>query len=460
MSGFGDLTQLALVALVAVGCGAVMTRFRQPAVVGYIVAGILLGPSGLAFVSDRAAIAKFADLGVLLLLFVIGMELSLRGFRGVWRKALVATLLQIAGSVGITVALAQLFGWSIGLAVLLGFIVAISSTAVVIKMLENMNILRSPVAQITIGVLIAQDLAIVPMMLTAGAIGGTTPDPFALVKIAFSIAFLALLIPYLSRRKKIRLPLARLALGHPDLTPLRGLAFCFVAAAVTGAVGLSPAYGAFLAGLVIGNSTERPSMLRSIRPIQSILLMIFFLSVGLLIDLHFIAVNAFLVALILGVVVIAKTMLNLSVLRLAGEPWTHAAITGILLAQIGEFSFVLGEFGLDKGIVAPREANLIVAITALSLVIGPLWLFTARRLMRIGILGVTSGPETLRLFLGRFAPALLRHGHGWENYDEPDHAGAAEAETAETESGPPASPPCSAPPLDTDAAAGPEKKDA
>jgi CPA2 family monovalent cation:H+ antiporter-2 len=236
------------------------------------------------------------------------------------------------------------------------------------------------------------------------------------------------------------------------------LALCLVAAAVTGAVGLSPAYGAFLAGLVIGNSTERPSMLRSIRPIQSILLMVFFLSVGLLIDLKFIAANALLVALILGTIVIAKTVLNTGVLRLAGEPWTHAAITGILLAQIGEFSFVLGEFGLGKGIVTPREGNLIVAVTALSLVIGPVWLLTARRLLRIGILGVTSGRETLRLFLGRFAPALMRRGQGWENYDEPVHAGPEAAETAAIQ--PLASPPCQAQPPGADTNGGREKENA
>jgi CPA2 family monovalent cation:H+ antiporter-2 len=448
MSGLDDLTHLALVALVAVTCGAVMTRLRQPAVVGYILAGILLGPSGVGLVTDRAEITSFAHLGVLLLLFMIGMELSLRGFRGVWRTAVVATLLQIAGSVGITLALAQLFDWSLGLAVLLGFIVAISSTAVVIKMLEGMNILRSPVAQVTVGVLIAQDLAIVPMMLTAGAIQGRAPDPFLVLKIVFSVAFLALLIPYLSRRKKIRLPFPSTIEGYSDLAALRGLALCFGAAAITGLAGLSPAYGAFLAGLIIGNSTERPVMLRSVRPIQSVLLMMFFLSVGLLIDLQFIAANAALVLLILGVIVIAKTVLNVGVLRLAGEPWTHAAITGILLAQIGEFSFVLGEFGIDRGIIAPGEGNLIVAVTALSLVISPLWLLTARRLLRIGILGVTSGHETLRLFLGRFAPALMRRGRGWDSYEPPAEPAAPEAAEAPVESpgvSPPVSSPCSAP---------------
>lgn len=437
MSALTELTHLALAALIAVTCGAVMMRLKQPAIVGYIIAGILLGPAGISLIVDRPGVEKLAHLGVLLLLFVIGMELSLRGFRGVWRTAVVATLLQIAGSVAIALALSPLFRWSFPLAVLLGFILALSSTAVVIKMLEGMNILRTPVAQITIGVLIAQDLAFVPMMLTAETLSGQRADPMGLLKIVFAIAFLAGLIAYLSRRKKIRLPLARITAGNPDLTPLRGLALCFGAAAVTGLVGLSPAYGAFLAGLIIGNSTERPAMLRSIRPIQSILLMVFFLSIGLLIDLPFIAANLVHVFLILATVVIAKTIFNVGVLRLAGQPWAHAGITGILLAQIGEFSFVLGTFGIDRGLIDRDDGNLIIAVTALSLVISPLWLFTARRLLRIGFVGVTSGRETLRLFLGRFAPALMRAGRAWESYER----AVPEAPMIEA----PASAPCSAP---------------
>jgi CPA2 family monovalent cation:H+ antiporter-2 len=456
MSGIDQLTHLALAALIAVICGAVMTRLRQPAVVGYIVAGVVLGPSGMSLVTDRAAVSHFAQFGVLLLMFVVGMELSLRGFRGVWRPAVIATLLQIAGSVGATLLLARLFGWSTELAVLLGFVVALSSTAVVIKTLEGMNILRTPVAQITVGVLIAQDLAFIPMLLAVRALGGGDFDAVALSKIVFAVAFLGLLIAYLSRRKKIRLPLARLVAGHPDLTPLLGLALCFGAAALTGLAGLSPAYGAFLSGLVIGNSTERPAMLRSIQPIQSILLMVFFLSIGFLIDLGFIAANMGLVFLVLGVVVIAKTVLNTGVLRLAGQPWAHAVITGILLAQIGEFSFVLGQTGLEQGLVAPQEGNLIIAVTALSLVITPLWLFTARRLLRIGIVGVTSGRETVRLFFGRVTPLLLRAGHAWDGYERPEAGAAGEQPLAEPPAAsapvsepasisPPASSPCPAP---------------
>jgi CPA2 family monovalent cation:H+ antiporter-2 len=406
MLSLPGLTGLALSILVAVLCGILMTRLKQPAIVGYILAGILLGPSGLGFVTDRHEIAGLAALGVILLLFVIGMELSLRGFRGVWRPALVATAVQIAGGVGVMLVVAGWLGWPTSLAILLGFVIALSSTAVVIKMLENMNILRTAVAQITIGVLIAQDLAFVPMILVVRQLAGHSFDWLGLAKIAASIAVLVLLIVYLTRRRKIRLPFARAAAHDPDLMPLRGLAFCFAASALTGFMGLSPAYGAFLAGLTIGNSTERPSMLRTIRPIQSLLIMAFFLSVGLLIDLSFIAANLLAVLLILLIVVVFKTVLNVAALRIAGQPWAHAVITGILLAQIGEFSFVLGGVGADQGIIGDAGANLIVAVTALSLMISPLWLFSARRLMRITILGVTSGREVLRLFLGYYAPKL------------------------------------------------------
>ena len=407
MSTHTDLTGLAVVVLAAVICGVVMSRFRQPAISGYILAGILLGPSGLALVENRDQITVLADLGVLMLLFLVGMELSLSGFKSVWRGALVATLLQIAGSVGATLVLSLLFGWSLGLSVLLGFVIALSSTAVVIKMLEGMNILNTPLGKATVGVLIAQDLAFVPMMLILASLAGDGFGVFGMFRVGFSVVVLVLLILYLTRRRKISLPFASMVAGHRDLTPLRGLAFCFGAAALTGYLGLSPAYGAFLAGLVIGNSTERRAMMRGVQPIQSILMMVFFLSIGLLINLDFILANMGTVLLILFMVTVFKTGLNIGVLRLAREPWPHAFIAGMLLAQIGEFSFLLGQAGVSSGLIGREEGDLVIAVTALSLLISPLWLVIARRLMRFAILSTTSGREGARLLFGRQAPAVF-----------------------------------------------------
>ena len=130
MSEQFDLTGLAVVALGALVCGIVMARLKQPAIVGYILAGVILGPSGFGLVENREAVFVLAELGVILLLFLVAMELSLRGFMKVWRVAIAASLLQIAISVGVMLALSTAFGWPLELAVLLGFVVALSSTAV------------------------------------------------------------------------------------------------------------------------------------------------------------------------------------------------------------------------------------------------------------------------------------------------------------------------------------------
>jgi CPA2 family monovalent cation:H+ antiporter-2 len=241
-----DITSLALVALAALGCGMAMRFFRQPPVLGYILAGAFLGPSGFALVGNRANVQVLAELGVLMLLFVIGMELSLRGIREVWKVAVLTTALQIVVGVGGMYALGLILEWPLGLSIVLGFVVAISSTAVAIKMLEEIGQKDTRVGQITIGILIAQDLAVVPMMLLvssfdreAGSIGLD-----AILKIAFSVTFLALLIFYLSRRERLRLPFIRQISNSIDLMPLAGMGFCFGAAALSGLLGLSAARSA------------------------------------------------------------------------------------------------------------------------------------------------------------------------------------------------------------------------
>ncbi len=370
-----QLTNIAVVVLAALACGLLMLRLRQPALVGYILAGAILGPSGFALVDNRETIALVAELGVLMLLFLIGMELSLRGFREVWKIALTTTLLQIVVGLMAMTALSAATGWSAQLTILLGFVVALSSTAVAIKMLEDIGELRTRVGQITVGVLIAQDLAVVPMMLIVGSFGTSeAPAVEAVLKVGLSVGFLALLIFYLSRRKRIQLPFTRLVGKSTDLTPL--------------------------AGLVIGNSTARKGMLRHSQPIQAILLMVFFLSIGLLIDLRFVWDNLTTFLVIIFFVAVLKTALNIGLLRALGEPWPRAYLSGVLLAQMGEFSFILAALGQSVGAISWENHRFLVSITALSLVIAPFWLTLARRLNRIALLRVTSGKEILRLTLG------------------------------------------------------------
>jgi CPA2 family monovalent cation:H+ antiporter-2 len=396
------LFEIALLAAAALILGLILQRLRQPAIVGYIVAGVVLGPSGFDLFPDRAPIETLAELGVLLLLFVIGMELSLRAFRRVLRLALLGAGAQIALSIGAMLVVMQFFERSVETAVVMGFVVALSSTAVAIKLLEDIGELRTAIGRTAIGVLIAQDLALVPMLLVVdGLAGGAGIDLAGYLKLFLAVGLLAAMIALLTRRSRVGLPFAHAMHGDVELAAVTALAYCFGAALVSALLGLSPAYGAFLAGLWIGNSTARAPLLAAARPIQGALLMVFFVSIGLLLDLGFIWDHLAEVMSILLVVTLLKTMMNVAVLRLLREPWPRAWIVGVSIGQIGEFSFVLVAAAVGAGLVLDTGGRIAVSVIALSLMLSPLWLILARRLERL----VGSNVQTLREYLQNlFAP--------------------------------------------------------
>lgn len=411
-----DLTRIAIVALAAMLCGIFLARLRQPAIVGYILAGVILGPSAFGFVSERASVGLLAELGIIMLLFVIGLELSVRRFAEVWRVALVTTLFQIGGSLALMLLVRQFTDWSLGLAVLLGYVVALSSTAVVIKLLEQSGELALPAGRLTLGILIAQDMAVVPMLLSLGALAGDGTEGGGIgisllegAKVVASVVALAALVLVLLRRE-IKVPFVSIAAGHHDLAPLAAFAYCFGGAAVSGLLGLSPGYGAFVAGLILGNSRDGARLAGHAHPIQAILLMVFFLSVGLLLDLAFLWDNLGTVLFFLLVVTVFKTALNVGALRLQRVSWNEAFLAGVALAQIGEFSFLLSEEGVRHGLLRPEESQLVIAVTVLSLIITPLWSLALRRLGERGLTRL----ETLRELLAiAYGPEARRVQRGW-----------------------------------------------
>lgn len=397
------LTEIAIVVTAALACGIILEKFKQPAIVGYILAGVILGPSLFGFIENRETVQMLAELGVLMLLFVVGMELSVRPFVKIWHISVACIVMQVIGGLAIAFPLAYLFHWPLNLTLLLAFVFAISSTAVAVKMLDTINELNTGTGRLTIGVLVAQDLAIVPMILLIRGLHPTESVSFMLMfaKIIIAVGLLVLLVWYLSRKERIRLPFLRMVVGHTDLTPLMGLTFCFGAAAVAGLVGLSAAYGAFLAGLVMGNSHERQVIIDRMTPIYSVLLMVFFLSIGLLLDLHFVWENLSKILMILLFITLGKTALNISILHFLRQPWTMSFLSGVVLAQLGEFSFLLATVGKDVGIVTEYGTNLIVSLTVLSLTLSPLWLTTAKRLHDLAPKRTASLPNLLNLLYGR-----------------------------------------------------------
>ncbi|MGE0256663.1 MAG: cation:proton antiporter [Alphaproteobacteria bacterium] len=400
------LIPVAVVTLVAVLCGLVLARLKQPAIVGYIFAGVVLGPSGLGLVEDVDGVGLLAEMGVLLLLFVIGMELSLRAFRHLWKIAMATMALQVAGAVGAMWVVGEVMGWPLAAVLLLGFVVALSSTAVAIKILEDIGELRTRTGRITVSVLIAQDLAVVPMILVLDVAAIGEFDAGAVGRIVLSVGLLIALILFLSRRQRVNLPIPEYLASHPDIAPLAGLVACLGAATVAGLVGLSPAYGAFLAGLTIGNSNLRGALLEPTLPIQSVLLMVFFLSVGLLIDLHLVWENIELVAFLLLVVTVLKTVVNVTILRVLRQSWGMALLSGLVLAQVGEFSFLLGGLAVQREVISGDEFRIIVTVAALSLAVSAAWLAAVRRLTRVAGRRV-SARRVFRVAFGPLGGAVV-----------------------------------------------------
>jgi CPA2 family monovalent cation:H+ antiporter-2 len=402
-----SLNSVTLLIVIALACGFAMVRLRQPAIVGYIFAGVVLGPYGFGLIHSAEGIDFFAELGLLLLLFIVGLELSLQSFKQVYKVALFCAALQSLVAIALTWIIGSLLGWGFEASLLLGFVLALSSTAVGIKMLQDIGEFDTQAGRITMGVLVAQDLLIIPMLVVAQSLGHGPAAGLSWmlgVKMLAAVGVLATVVVILTKRGSVHLPWSDYLKTHKELAPLANIGFCFVLAAASGYVGLSPSYGAFLAGLVLGASTDRRPAFHMVEPIQSIMLMVFFLSIGLLINLNFVFEQLVTVLVLVFVVLVAKTATNISILNFLGQPWESAFISGLVMAQIGEFSFALAKAGLGSGALDRDAYQLALSVIALSLILSPFWLLTARRFHALGQLPLTGFKATLeKIYPSTFA---------------------------------------------------------
>jgi CPA2 family monovalent cation:H+ antiporter-2 len=387
---------IAIAVAIAALLGLGFMRLRQPPLVGFILAGLALGPTGMGVISTSENVSLLAELGVVVLLFFIGMELSIKAFVLSLKPAVIVAGGQLLASLALAALLAFMLDASPSETLILGFIIALSSTVVAMKMLDEMGELRSAPGRIAVGVLIAQDLAVVPMLILVSSLGG---EEINLADVAFkvvvAVALLAGLLWWFGRNPKLKLPFAEAIENNVDLLAIGSLALCFSAAALSGLAGLSPVYGAFLAGIVIGNSTLRSRIIPVIEPIQSILLVVFFLSIGLLIDLDFILANIALVLAAALLVVGLKTALNIFLLRITGSDPKTALLAGLSMAQIGEFSFVLAAAGFASGAFGSDIYRLAIAVTAISLLVSPIWFNLMERVEDLASESLSSYKQAL-----------------------------------------------------------------
>jgi CPA2 family monovalent cation:H+ antiporter-2 len=379
------LTHLATILAAAFIGGAVFQRLKQPVLVGYIIVGIILGPSVLGVVSGREDIALFAELGILLLLFIAGMELDLNNFKSVAKVSIITCCAQIGIGLTTMFLLGYFLDWPINRSILLGFAVALSSTAVALKILDDTGLRPTRIGESSLGILIAQDIAVIPMILIIGALN--TAEGFnydGLIKMSVALGVMIGVVLLFTAKPAIFYRFwHKIEMFHDTAmqgqTAITGLAVCFTASAIAGFFGLSAAYGAFLAGLLVGNMVSHKQLEQHTKPIFDVMIMVFFLSIGLLIDLQFLQDHWLAVIALLLVTMVLKTIVNISVLRCQGMEKNEAYVTGAVLAQVGEFSFILAAMGLAAGTIQDDGYKYVVAIISLSLLITPLWLYLVKR---------------------------------------------------------------------------------
>ncbi len=323
-----------------------------------------------------------------------------------WRVALWGSILQVGASVGLVALLGGVLGRPLPECVLLGFVVSLSSTAVVAKLLHEGGELGSRAGRHVLAILLAQDVAIIPMLVGVQLLaGGEVPTQQLVLQVGGSAAFLAVLAWALTRRQ-LRLPLGHLLRKDPELQVFAALILCFGLALVSALVGLSAALGAFLAGVILSSARETDWVRQRLDSFHVVFLGLFFVSIGMLIDLSFLAHNLPRVALLVAAILVTNTFINAGILRLLGDSRRSSLYAGALLAQVGELSFLLVTAGYGGGLIGESGYQTALATIALSLLLSPAWIALFRRLTNAGQEEEASEPAPAAAIGRPLVPAL------------------------------------------------------
>ncbi|WP_380876845.1 potassium transporter TrkA [Sphingomonas sp. DBB INV C78] len=387
----------------------VFRRLGLGAVLGYLVAGALIGPQGLGLVGDAESKLGIAELGIVLLLFIVGMDLNparlIRLRRDIFGLGLAQVVLC---GVAVAAFLAVATEFSPAAAIALGLPLALSSTAQVLPMLRSAGRLNTPFGEKSFSILLFQDLSIVPLITIIAALSRAPADPSAPPGWLLAIYTVAAIVGLVLAGRFIINPLFRLIgnLGERELFVAAGLFTVITSAAVMEALHLSTALGAFIAGMMLADSPYRHELEADIEPFRTILLGLFFLAVGMLLDLNAVMTRPVFVLSLAAAVVIIKTGVIFGLARLFGLSTRKAFALGLLLSQGGEFGFVLFAQAAEAQLVAPEAASLFGAVVTLSMASTPFLMKLSRRFTeeksveRTDLEGPSAGPEGEAILVG------------------------------------------------------------
>ncbi len=359
----------------------VCDKIRLPSIIGFIATGAFIGPNGLHLIQSHEQVEALAEIGVVLLMFMIGLELSIKELIRSKKAVLLGGSLQVSLTILGIFFVAQQTGFEFGEALFFGFLVSLSSTAIVLGLFQANDTIHTPHGKIVLSILIFQDIIVVVMMLVTPLLKGTDTDITAslLILLLKTIVIIGLMIVC----TKYVVPHLMYHIANTktqDLFLLSIVAICLLIAWGSSQAGLSLGLGAFLAGLVISESEYSLRALGSVFPFRSVFLSFFFVSVGSLLDPSFLVQNLFPVVLITLGVFLFKTIVLFLVSAILQVQLRTAIIVGLALSQIGEFSFLLSKIGVDNGLLSPTAYQYFLSVTILSMIMTPFLVFIGPRL--------------------------------------------------------------------------------
>lgn len=368
---FSDFVLLSLVIIVI---GLILRILNQPSIITYILVGVLMGPSVLGVFSDENLISNLGSLGLVLLLFFIGMEMSLPKLIANWKISVFGTLLQVFISTLIIAILGHYVNWKINQIILIGFVISLSSTAVIIKLLQERKEIDTRAGQNVVGILLAQDIIIVPMLIIMNYLVGEKPEKSEIIRQIIGGIFIIGVITYVIRKKEIPIPFKKYIRADHEIQVFIAFTLCFGFSILSSLFHLSAALGAFVAGIVLSSSQSTKWVYDSLHAFKVMFVALFFVSVGLLIDVNFLWNNIVTIAILIVAIFFTNNFINILILKSFGETWNNSIYAGALLSQIGELSFILGSTGYYLGIISDYIYQLVVSSIALTLFLSPFYI--------------------------------------------------------------------------------------
>jgi monovalent cation:H+ antiporter-2, CPA2 family len=367
------IQDIVVILLVSLPIIFLFKKINIPSIVGFLIAGMIIGPYGFRLINDSDSINALAQMGVITLLFTIGLEISFKDLARLKRFVFIAGTLQVVLTVIISALISMALGLSTTLSIFIGMLISVSSTSIILTLLTQSNELDAPHGQIALSVSIFQDLAVVAMVLSLPLLSGRDDFEITSIFLQLLFAFGAVGMIYIAAKFLIPYVMIHLARARTrEVFTIGTILILLGTAYLTYSVGLSFALGAFIAGLILSESDYSSQIVSEILPFKDVFISLFFVSIGLLLNIQLVLAYPLLLILISIGIILLKAVIVFFIVLLIRYPIRIAVMSGLMLAQIGEFAFVLAQAGNSEGIINEEYYNAFLASSIFTMILIPI----------------------------------------------------------------------------------------